>query len=217
FKGTDGCECEAFVVAVRELAFAKGLEEDYHWMLHFATTKLRGKALRWHARLEPSIKRDWELFVHALFDQYPFVEEPKEPGIVTPSWSSTTLSPRRSSTPLPDSAANYPDTFGNVIEATKETLSAQRCELESPSSGSRPSLAMLGCYRPSAGQQIGRLRVVNQGDTTPPQYIRWGHTMEEASELGKSSIDDKRTTTNQDEALLVSFVPSSTPHRISCL
>ncbi|KAG8894494.1 hypothetical protein FRC00_008892, partial [Tulasnella sp. 408] len=65
FKGTDGNECEAFIAAVRELAFERGLAHDRHWMLYFATARLRGKALRWHARLDSTIKEDWELFIQA--------------------------------------------------------------------------------------------------------------------------------------------------------
>ncbi|KAG9040286.1 hypothetical protein FS837_000850, partial [Tulasnella sp. UAMH 9824] len=84
FRGTNGNECEAFVVAIRDLAFPKGKEEDYHWMLHYATTRLRGKALRWHAKLDPSIRKDWDLFVQAMFEEYPFVEERDEGGIATP-------------------------------------------------------------------------------------------------------------------------------------
>ncbi|KIO22564.1 hypothetical protein M407DRAFT_117177 [Tulasnella calospora MUT 4182] len=83
FEGANGNECEAFVVAVRDLAFAKGMDEDHHWMLRFATTRLRGKALRWHAGLESSIKEDWNLFVQALFDQYPSAEGPGDAGITT--------------------------------------------------------------------------------------------------------------------------------------
>ncbi|KAG9028034.1 hypothetical protein FS837_004006 [Tulasnella sp. UAMH 9824] len=70
----DGKECEAFVVAIQDFAFSKGWDEDHSWMLRFAKTRLRGKALRWYTRLDTSIKKDWDLFVRALFDQYPLVE-----------------------------------------------------------------------------------------------------------------------------------------------
>lgn len=86
FWGTDGTECEAFVVAIRDLAFAKGKEEDHHWMIHYATTRLRGKALRWHAKLDLSTQKDWYLFVQALFEEYPFVEGTGKVGIATPVW-----------------------------------------------------------------------------------------------------------------------------------
>ncbi|KAG8933553.1 hypothetical protein FRC01_008296 [Tulasnella sp. 417] len=86
FQGINGNECEAFVTGIRELAFAKGKEEDSHWMLHYATIRLRGKALRWHAKLDPSVKKDWDLFVQALFEAYPFVEERLDAEIATPVW-----------------------------------------------------------------------------------------------------------------------------------
>ncbi|KAG8938003.1 hypothetical protein FRC00_003877 [Tulasnella sp. 408] len=86
FRGINGNECEAFIVAIRDLAFAKGKAEDRQWMLQYATTRLRHKALRWHAKLDPSAQNDWYLFVQALFDEYPLVEEQDEVGIATPVW-----------------------------------------------------------------------------------------------------------------------------------
>ncbi|KAG8925470.1 hypothetical protein FRC01_010116 [Tulasnella sp. 417] len=86
FTGTDGSECEAFVAAIQEFAFSKGWDEDHHWKLRFATSHLKGKALRWYVRLDPSIKKDWDLFVQALFDQYPAAEDPENDGKVTPVW-----------------------------------------------------------------------------------------------------------------------------------
>ncbi|KAG8921303.1 hypothetical protein FRC01_000319 [Tulasnella sp. 417] len=84
FTGTDGSECESFVAAIQEFTFSKGWDEDHHWKLRFATSRLRGKALRWYAKLDPSIKKDWDLFVQALFDQYPAAEDPENDGKVTP-------------------------------------------------------------------------------------------------------------------------------------
>ncbi|KAG8938001.1 hypothetical protein FRC00_003875 [Tulasnella sp. 408] len=86
FRGIDGNECESFIVAIRDLAFAKGKDEDPNWMLRYATTRLRGQALRWHVRLDPSIQKDWYLFTQALFEEYPFVEEGDEGGVATPAW-----------------------------------------------------------------------------------------------------------------------------------
>lgn len=219
FKGTGGSECEAFIVAIRDLAFGKGLEEDHHWMLHFATTRLRGQALRWHARLDSSVKKDWELFVQALFDQYPPVEDPGETGMDTPKWASTTFSPSISSTSLPQGAANHPNASPSRFKTTQEAIGIQfvQQKLENLCRGYERLPSALGCYRFGVGQQFGRLRIVNEEGATPHQYIWWGHTREEAIELGTSSIDEKRTTLNRDEALIVSFLPSLSPHRISCL
>ncbi|KIO31366.1 hypothetical protein M407DRAFT_19739 [Tulasnella calospora MUT 4182] len=86
FRGTDGNECEDFVAAIRQYALAQRKEGDNYWMLQYATTRLRGKALRWHAELDPMIRRDWDLFVRALFKEYPFVEEREENGIVASAW-----------------------------------------------------------------------------------------------------------------------------------
>lgn len=62
-------------------------------MLDFATTRLRGRALRWHARLDLAIREDWDLFVQALFDEYPQVEEPNRSEIATPLWYKNVESP----------------------------------------------------------------------------------------------------------------------------
>ncbi|KAG8996052.1 hypothetical protein FRB90_012834 [Tulasnella sp. 427] len=75
-QGTDGSECEAFVVAIQENAFTTGQDDDPHWMMRFGRTRLRGKALRWYATLEKSVKGDWDCFVQALFEQYPHDEQP---------------------------------------------------------------------------------------------------------------------------------------------
>lgn len=87
FKGIDGNECEEFVAALEDLAYTEGWAEDRRRMLFFARSRLRKAALRWFARLEPSVKNDWDLFVQALFDQYPPAVEPLIPnddGIATP-------------------------------------------------------------------------------------------------------------------------------------
>lgn len=75
FNGIDGNECEAFISAVRDLAWARGRERDYFWMLNLATTRLRGNALRWHAKLDRNIQEDWHSFIRALFEEYPPVRQ----------------------------------------------------------------------------------------------------------------------------------------------
>ncbi|KIO21091.1 hypothetical protein M407DRAFT_29301 [Tulasnella calospora MUT 4182] len=86
FRGLDGNECEAFIAAIEELAFTEGWSEDEKRMLLFTRSRLRQGALRWFARLEPSKKKDWDLFVEALFEQYPPVGAPVETEISTPVW-----------------------------------------------------------------------------------------------------------------------------------
>ncbi|KIO18919.1 hypothetical protein M407DRAFT_31427 [Tulasnella calospora MUT 4182] len=190
FRGADGNECEAFVVAVRDFAFAKGLQKDRDWMLHFATTRLRGKALRWHAQLDLAIREDWDLFVQALFEQYPLVEEPCRAEIATPVWSTRTFSPSLSTI----------------------TLAADP-ELDLKDTGP------LRQYDASSNeQQIGLLRVVPEKGTGVSQYIWWDYTVEELNAQGFDYTSyPKRTTVNRNEALVVSFLPSSAPHQISCL
>lgn len=84
FSGTDGNECEAFIAAVRGIAFERGQDEDDRWMLRFATSRLRGGALRWHAQLDSSFRKDWDLFVQALFTQYPSVNSTDTPEPTAP-------------------------------------------------------------------------------------------------------------------------------------
>lgn len=86
FRGIDGNECEAFIAAIRDRAIAQGMDEGDPAMLRYATSRLRGKAMRWHAKLDPSIRKDWDLLLQAMFEEYPFVEERDEGGIATPVW-----------------------------------------------------------------------------------------------------------------------------------
>ncbi|KAG8945268.1 hypothetical protein FRC04_001108, partial [Tulasnella sp. 424] len=186
FKGTDGNECEAFVVAIQDFAFAKGLDEDHQWMLRFARTRLRGKALRWYATLDPAIKKDWDLFVQALFDQYPLADEPGvvEAEIATPVWSTTTFSPAPSTVALPS----------NPVADRNAT-------------GLETSVLPTRQYNPSStGQQLGLLRVVAEEEgTSIPQYVWWGYAIEEAvvkTILGYAYAHPKGTTLNRHEALV---------------
>ncbi|KIO22568.1 hypothetical protein M407DRAFT_27965 [Tulasnella calospora MUT 4182] len=220
FKGTNGKECEAFVAAIQEFAFSKGRDEDHQWLLRFAKSRLRGKALRWWAKLDPSIKKDWDLFVEALFDQYPSIEGPETDGNVTPVWSSTTFSPSPSTVNLPANLELNPN-------STRESLPLGRSiPYAQPGHGfsHNPHLSDQVIYPTrqydalSEGQQIGLLRVVTEEGTRIPQYIWWDYTVEELKAQGLYYTSyTKRTTLNRNEALIVSFLPSSAPHQISCL
>ena len=81
FRGTNGTECEDFVQSVRFIALAEGKDDDDRWMLRFATARLSGRALRWHARLDKVIRHDWDLLVQALLDEYPVEFEEDAPGV----------------------------------------------------------------------------------------------------------------------------------------
>lgn len=190
FKGTDGNECEAFIVAIRDFAFATGREKDRHWMLYFAATRLRGKALRWHARLDSSIKEDWDLFVQALFDQYPLVEEPGSDEVATPVWSVTAFSPGPSTVALPPN----PEADRNLIAQKVPAPPTRQCDTS------------------RTGPQVGLLRIVNTDveETSIPQYLGWYAGDPDCTHPAM-------TTFNRYEALVVNFLPSTEPHQIRCL
>jgi len=71
FRGASGGECEEFIGAIRQKAFAEGKQEDNKWIAQFASTCFSGKALRWHLRLDDKIQNDWKLLAQALIDAYP--------------------------------------------------------------------------------------------------------------------------------------------------
>ncbi|KIO22562.1 hypothetical protein M407DRAFT_117164 [Tulasnella calospora MUT 4182] len=220
FNGADGKECEAFVVAIQEFAFSKGSDEDHQWMLRFAKTRLRGKALRWYAKLDQSIRKDWDLFVQALFDQYPLVEAPDDGAIATPVWSTTTFSPSLSTITLPANQELNPNSTTQsppLHPAIRKPQLGRECSFSPHLSGEHTYPA-----RPydasSQEQQIGVLRIVTAGGTRFPQYVWWDYTVEEMHGYNIYCYYEppKMTTMNHHEALIVSFLPSSAPHQIGC-
>lgn len=87
FRGTDTEEAESFIQAIRQLAYDENSDGDNAWMARYATTCFRGRAMRWHARLEASVRSDWDLLVQAILDEWPLVEDlqlerPVLPGFV---------------------------------------------------------------------------------------------------------------------------------------
>ncbi|KAG8978283.1 hypothetical protein FRB90_008501, partial [Tulasnella sp. 427] len=85
FHGLDGNECETFVGTIQKTAYDKGKDEDHAWMLRWAKSCLRSKALRWYAKLDSSRRRDWDMFVKAMLEAYPPVgAEPVDGGVETP-------------------------------------------------------------------------------------------------------------------------------------
>lgn len=78
FNGVNANEAEAFIQAVRRTALEEEKTEDIAWMASFASTCLRGRAMRWHARLDLSIRKDWDLLVQAILEEWP----PEEIGAV---------------------------------------------------------------------------------------------------------------------------------------
>lgn len=220
FRGTGGNECEAFVVAVRDFAFAKGLQRDRDWMLDFATTRLRGRALRWHARLDLAIREDWDLFVQALFDEYPQVEEPNRSEIATPLWSATNFSPSPSAITLPQNPEPNPSSAPEglpLVPVVSRTLSGHESS-HIPHPSNQPTYLPRRYDPSSEEQQIGLLRIVNDRGTGIPQYIWWGYTVAMVNQGHNQRYGrPTATTVNRHEALVVSFLPASLPHPIGCL
>ncbi|KIO16411.1 hypothetical protein M407DRAFT_33938 [Tulasnella calospora MUT 4182] len=183
-------------------------------MLRYATTRLRGKALRWHAKLDPSVWKDWGLFVQALFEEYPFVEKQDRDEIATPVWTSTTFSPPFSTTTLSGTPASHVVSSADasqlpaaVNEAYPPTRTQVTHSYASICSGSPARSPVV--YDPSVpGPHIGRLRIIYQEGRPRPQYVRC--SCEAGEEL-------KNATLNAEEALIVSFVPFSEPHEILCM
>lgn len=73
----------------------------------------------------------------------------------------------------------------------------------------------------SEGQQIGILRIVTKEGTRLPQYVWRDYTAEEIQKHEHTSASyysyPKMATVYRHEALIVGFLPSSTPHQIGCL
>ncbi|KIO16096.1 hypothetical protein M407DRAFT_34271 [Tulasnella calospora MUT 4182] len=198
FRGIDGNECEAFIAAIRDRAFAQGMDEGDHWMLRYATSRLRGKAMRWHAKLDPSIRKDWDLFLQALFEEYPLVEDRDRGGIATPAWTSTTFSPASSTITLPGNGhlSTPAQPAGAEVVPHRIAQSLRSLPLRSELVPSPP------VYDPSlSGFQMGRLRVLYEEGGQRFHYV---------------SASSKRATSNILEALIVTFIPSSEPHQLVC-
>ncbi|KAG9025888.1 hypothetical protein FS837_004791, partial [Tulasnella sp. UAMH 9824] len=58
FRGGSGSDCEEFIRAVYAYAFEKDKTDDNKWIAAYAATRLSGKALRWYARQDNTVKAD---------------------------------------------------------------------------------------------------------------------------------------------------------------
>jgi len=70
FNGIDGLEAEEFIFSVRQRAIAERKDEDEKWMAKFASSCFSRDALRWHARLDPTTRNDWNLLQEALLSRF---------------------------------------------------------------------------------------------------------------------------------------------------
>ncbi|KIO27955.1 hypothetical protein M407DRAFT_22863 [Tulasnella calospora MUT 4182] len=193
-------------------------------MLHYATTRLRGKALRWHATLDSSVRKDWDLFVQALFGEFPSVKESAGDGLETPVWSSTTLS----LTPPRIGLFSNLD-FQNVAPSSPVASEDVPHTMTTPPHGPQPFSASAlqlspRLYDPSfPGLHIGRLRILPEGGSTTPLYIWWGPPHVDTccakapSRQNTGVLDLKNATAHIHEALIVSFVAIPEPHQVACL
>lgn len=75
FLGNDGQECEEFIRAIHNAAYAGGKIRDDAWMADLALTYFSGRALRYYDSLEPEVKRDWSLLRQALLARYPPLDD----------------------------------------------------------------------------------------------------------------------------------------------
>ena len=71
FDGKDGIECEKLIQAIRQQAYALGVEDDDAEMARLAKACFAGDALRWHAKLNPYYTRSWSQLESALLSKYP--------------------------------------------------------------------------------------------------------------------------------------------------
>ncbi|KAG8925607.1 hypothetical protein FRC00_003816 [Tulasnella sp. 408] len=78
FRGGSGSDCEEFIRAVYAYAFEKDKTDDNKWIAAYASTRLSGKALRWYARQDNTVKADWSALQVALLDQYPPSDDEEE-------------------------------------------------------------------------------------------------------------------------------------------
>ncbi|KIO31352.1 hypothetical protein M407DRAFT_19729 [Tulasnella calospora MUT 4182] len=202
FRGNDGTECEEFVVAIRDIAFAKGKDEDHSWMVRYATTRLRGNALRWHAKLDLSVQQSWYLFVQALFEEYPVAGERDGGGIVTPVWTTTTFSPAPSTVALPGNNSHLTTT--SILQSAGTEVVPPRSTESSDSISPGGELVLPPRVYDSSlpGYYMGRLRVVYEDPRPGPHWIR-------------ANLSPRRVTSDPQEALIVTFISSSESHHIN--
>ncbi len=77
FEGVDGAECEQFIQAIRQHAFAAGRSRDSEWIVDFVATCFTGSALRWYETLSSEVQRNWDLLRNALLSHYSQVNTTK--------------------------------------------------------------------------------------------------------------------------------------------
>ncbi|KAG9002721.1 hypothetical protein FRB90_011322 [Tulasnella sp. 427] len=196
-------------------------------MLLFARSRLRNAALRWFAKLDASVKNDWDLFVQTMFDQYPPVASHRGKVVealtpVCPVPSTVTLPATR-----PEESVEYE--IEKHKKSRKESSPKSSTIAKAGKLSQTLSSALLPCYDASGfGIHIGRLRVVYE-EKMPPTWIWRGTAPKNAfskqiptyNSSGKITLEGstcgiKSVTLNRLDALLVTFRSEEEPHAIAC-
>ncbi|KAG8934340.1 hypothetical protein FRC01_003588 [Tulasnella sp. 417] len=212
FEGNGSGECEEFIAAVHEQAFNEGWMDDEKRLLLFTISRLRKKALRWYATLDPPDRYEWSRFVRAIFTQYPEINESTAQDVSGSYWPSgpneatffsPSFEPNADSLPLdpPRSSSRSQEAAGTENTATASWFNSSQTLTQQITGG--------------GNLLTGKLRVVLEGEETPPTYI-WGGLPQDGTD-SKSRVDFKRTTLNPDHALIVNFKPYAEPHSICCV
>ncbi|KAG8926356.1 hypothetical protein FRC00_002999, partial [Tulasnella sp. 408] len=68
--GKDGTECEDWIQSIQKAAFAQGKTSDKAWMAALASTRIRGRALRWYSAQTDDVTSDWTKLRAAVLDEY---------------------------------------------------------------------------------------------------------------------------------------------------
>lgn len=71
FRGSSAEEAGTFIQAIRQLAYDENKDDDNAWIIRYVTTCFSGRALHWHAKLDASIRGDWDSLVEAILEEWP--------------------------------------------------------------------------------------------------------------------------------------------------
>ncbi|KAG8974296.1 hypothetical protein FRB90_009807, partial [Tulasnella sp. 427] len=105
FKGDSAEECESFLASVHQKALVEGTWHSDPWIIFYATSLLRGKALVFYEDLDPKTKGSWAAIRTALVNQYVRSEHRNANPLAT---YTVTVPPP--SDPIPIAAAAPPPT-----------------------------------------------------------------------------------------------------------
>ncbi|KAG8921392.1 hypothetical protein FRC00_008690, partial [Tulasnella sp. 408] len=125
FRGGSGSDCEEFIRAVYAYAFEKDKTDDNKWIAAYAPTRLSGKALRWYARQDNTVKADWSALQVALLDQYPPSDDEEEDDEA----DKPKAQPLPKNVPTPAAAAGPSAGANNIAAPPPISLSAKKAAI----------------------------------------------------------------------------------------